>query len=349
MTASSSLSERHGFARVQLAHTPTPLEPLERLSAELGGPEIWVKRDDCTGLAMGGNKARQLEYYFGAAVSEGADTVLITSATQSNFMRMTAAAAARLGMCCELQSESRVPGMSGSYKTSGNVLLDRVLGANIHAFPGEGIDDEKLMDESLDKRAEVLRAEGKKPYVIHLGASFPPLGALGYVDAGLEVAEQAEQMGLAFDAVVVASGSALTHVGLLAGLRLAGSQVPVLGACVRRAADVQSARVGQRAQDLSRMLGRQGLITEDEVTCFDNALGEGYGRMGQDTFDAIALAARTEGLLLDPVYTGKTLASLIALTREGRLSAGQRVLFMHTGGTPALFAYQEGLEEHLEA
>lgn len=341
------LTEQHGYPRARLAHTPTPLEFLPNLSAALDGPDIWVKRDDCTGLAMGGNKARQLEYYMGAAMAAGADTVLITSATQSNFMRMTAAAAAKLGMKCILQTESRVAGMSGNYKISGNVLLDKLLGADIRPFGEEGVDDEALMDASLDEQAAALKAEGRSPYVIHLGASYPPLGALGYVDAGVEIAAQAREQGLNFDAVIVASGSALTHVGLLAGLRLAEDFTRTVGICVRRPKAQQSERVWKRAQELVQMLGRQGLVTESEVDCRDEALGAGYGQMGDDTWEAITLAAQTEGLLLDPVYTGKSLAGLIRLIRAGELKKGQAALFIHTGGTPALFGYQEKLDERL--
>ena len=296
----------HGFARVRLAHTPTPLEHLASVSESLGGPEIWVKRDDCTGLAMGGNKARQLEYYMGAAVAAQADTVLITSAVQSNFMRMTAAAAAKLGLKCILQTESRVEGMSGSYKVSGNVLLDRIFGAEIRPFPDEGVDDEALTDGALDEQADVLREQGFNPFVIHLGAAHPPIGALGYVDAGIELAGQARAEGLHFDAVVVPSGSALTHVGLLMGLRMESISAPVKGICVRRDRSAQEDRVWKRLKDLEQMLNRPGFVSRAQVRCCDEALGAGYGKMGSDTIEAIELAARHEGLLLDPVYTGKT-------------------------------------------
>ena len=343
----SGLTQRHGYPHMALAHVPTPLERLDGLTAALGGPEIWVKRDDCTGLAMGGNKARQLEYYFGAAVETKADTVLITSAVQSNFMRMTAAAAAKLGMKCILQSESRVAGAKGSYRRSGNVLLDHLLGADIEAFEGEGLDDESLADAALDTRAQSLRKQGRNPYVIHLSAAYPPLGALGYVDAAEELVAQTKALGLEFDAVVLASGSALTHVGMLSGLRQSGDSTPVIGMCVRRPADAQSERVWKRAQDLANMLGRQGLTTEDEIDCRDRSFGGGYGKMADDTWEAITLAARTEGLLMDPVYTGKSLAGLVHLVRSGELREGQRVVFIHTGGTPALFGYEEGLYERL--
>ncbi len=340
------LEQTHGFPRIRLAHTPTPLEPLPRLSEALGGPEIWVKRDDCTGLALGGNKARQLEYYLGAALFQEADTVLITGAVQSNFLRTTAGAAAKLGLACEIQHEDRVPDMAGSYHASGNVLLDRLLGATIATFP-EG-ENETGADATLEARAAELRAAGRRPYVIHLSAAHPPLGALGYVDAAAELLQQIKEQAKSFDAVVIASGSALTHCGALAGLRLLGSPLRTVGICVRRAVTLQAPRVLQRAQELAAMLERPGLVGEADVEVHDKALGPGYGRLDDSTFEALTLAARLEGLLLDPVYSAKTLAGLIALVRAGAWTKDQRVIFYHTGGAPALFGYGEVLEGFLE-
>ncbi len=325
------------FPRVRLAHTPTPFEPLGALTKLLGGPSLYVKRDDCTGLAMGGNKARQLEFYLGEARARGADTILITGAVQSNYLRMAAAAAAQLGLACEIQHEDRVPGMGPEYHGSGNVLLDRLFGATIHTCPGEA--DEKAADAALEAIAEGVRARGGRPYVIHLGEDHPPLGALGYIDAAREVLEQASQAGVEMDLIVLPTGSALTHAGMLVGLRMLGCKVPVLGICVRRAQAEQAERVLRRASETADLIGQPGLISPEDVWVDDRVLAPGYGIANDETTEAIALAARHEGMLVDPVYSGKTLAGLIALIREGVIAPDQTVVFLHTGGTPALFGY----------
>ena len=204
-----------------------------------------IKRDDCTGLAFGGNKVRQIEFHFGEAEARGADTVLVTGAVQSNLVRIAAAAARRLGMEAHIQLEDRVADGGETYRTSGNLLLNRVLGATLHPFP-EG-EDEAAADATMERRAAVLAAEGRRPYVIHSAPGHPPLGGLGYVLAAEESTEQARDLGIDFDAVVCASGSALTHAGMLVGLRALGERVPVLGICVRRDAGSQGARVAQVA------------------------------------------------------------------------------------------------------
>ena len=326
------------FPRVQLAHTPTPFELLPNITRQLGGPRVFVKRDDCTGLAMGGNKARHLEFYFGEAMAENADTVLITGAVQSNFLRMTAAAAAKLGLRCEIQYEDRVSNMNAEYHSSGNVLLNHVFGCKIHTFPGS--EDEQAADAALEDLADRVRAEGGKPYVIHLSQEHPPIGALGYVDAAREILEQTAQTETKIDLIVIPSGSALTHVGTLVGLRLLGSALPVLGICVRRDQKQQAERVLRRANETAELLGKPGIIKPDDVWVSDRVLAPGYGQVNEQTTEAILLAARSEGLLLDPVYSGKTLAGLISLTRDGTIEPDWNVLFVHTGGTPALFGYQ---------
>jgi len=327
--------------RVHLAHTPTPLEPMPNLTRALGGPGLWVKRDDCTGLAMGGNKARQLEFYFGAAVEQGADTVLITGAVQSNFVRQTAAAAAKLGMACEVQLEHRTPIKTLEYETSGNVLLDRVFGAAIHYFP-EG-EDEAAADRALEEIAESVRERGGKPYVIHLAPGHPPLGALGYVVAAGEILDQMTAEGITIDAIVLPSGSAATHAGTIVGLRRRGSAIKVVGVCVRRAKGLQEPRVLRQARATAELAGCPDVVAEGDVIVDDDYLGPGYGQETPEMREAIALAAREEGLLLDPVYTGKSMAGLIGLARRGEFSEGETVLYLHTGGTPALFGYASSL------
>jgi D-cysteine desulfhydrase family pyridoxal phosphate-dependent enzyme len=319
--------------RTRLLTGRTPIERLDRLS-DLLGIDLWIKRDDLTGLGFGGNKIRQLEFYFGRALAEGADIVLITGAVQSNYVRAAAAAAARLGLDAVIQLEERVSAMGPAYHSSGNVLLDDLLGARRISFP-EG-ENEKGADEALRNEAERLRAMGRKPYVIPLGLGNPPYGALGYMLAAREIVEE---QGFRFDSVVTASGSGLTHAGLLCGLRALGVDAAVHGACVRRAADLQHNRIHAVARALCDVLGIAPLAGNDDVRTWDMALAPGYGRIGKTTREAIDLMARREGLFVDPVYTAKSLAVVIALARRGVIEQGERVLFVHTGGLPALFAY----------
>ena len=327
--------------RQRLAHLPTPLERMGNLEKRYGDVRLLVKRDDCTGLAMGGNKLRQLEYYFGEAVSQGADTVLITGAVQSNFARLAAASANRLGMHCHIQLEHRVSKDDPYYANSGNVLLDRMLGATLHSYPhGE---DEAGADAQLESIADELRAKGCNPYIIHLAPGHPPTGALGYVRAAREIIDQAAADGIAIDEVVVPSGSGHTHAGLLFGLRAYDSAIPVSGVCVRRDAVAQRSRIIERCQKIADMLGVDNPVGEDDVVLTDEYLQPGYGRLNSPALRAIALAARCEGLLLDPVYTGKTMAGCLA--RATAADRHRSILFIHTGGTPAVFAYQSELSD----
>ena len=328
------------FPRIRLGHAPTPLDAAPNLGAALG-IELWIKRDDCTGLALGGNKVRQLEFYLGDAQARGADTVLITGAVQSNFVRLAAAGARQLGMDVHIQLEERVDDADALYRASGNVLLDRLLGATMHSFPAGG--DEAAADAALDRLARSLADEGRKPYVIHLGPGHPPLGGLGYVLAANEVTEQARARGFGFDAVVCASGSALTHAGTLVGLRAVGETMPVCGICVRRDASRQRPRVAGRAAELAAMIGRLDVFDDGDVDVSDEVHPPGYGKLNDAVREAMSMAARFEALLLDPVYTGKAMAGLIAHVRSGRIAAGSRVLFLHTGGLPAIFAYADRL------
>lgn len=337
MTPAALRQALQRFDRVNVGHFPTPIEALQRLGAA-HDVDLYVKRDDCTGFAFGGNKVRQLEFYIGAAVAAGADSVLLTSAIQSNFMRTTAAMAARFGLAAHLQLEERVPDVDAIYRANGNVLLDRLAGADFSAYP-EG-EDEAGADAAVVDRANRLRAAGGKPYVIPLAAGHPPIGALGYVDAAAELSEQMEA-GTSFDAIVVGSGSALTHSGLLVGLRALGRDTQVLGISVRRDAASQAERVGKRAADLEAMLGWPHKVTEKDIQLYDGVLAPGYGQLNGPTRAAIQDAARLEGLFLDPVYTGKVMAGLFEAAGQGLISG--KALFWHTGGQPALFAYGERL------
>ena len=335
------------FPRTRLGHIPTPLDAAPNLGAALG-IELWIKRDDCTGLAFGGNKVRQLEFYLGEARASGADAVLITGAVQSNFVRLAAAGARQLGMDVHIQLEERVDDADDLYRASGNVLLDRLLGATLHSFPAG--EDETAADAGLECLAHSLANEGRRPYVIHPGADHPPIGGLGYVLAASEVMEQARARGFGFDSVVCASGSALTHAGTLVGMRAIGEVMPVHGICVRRDISRQRPRVAKRAAELVEMIGRADIVLDErDVDVSDEVHPPGYGKLNDAIREAMSMAARLEALILDPVYTGKAMAGLIAHVRSGRIRAGSRALFLHTGGLPAIFAYGAKLDEWLSS
>ncbi len=330
MTLQTQLSKH---PRVTMGHLPTPLEPMPNLGAQLD-LDLWVKRDDCTGIAMGGNKVRQLEFYLGKALEHSATQVLITGAIQSNFPRTTAAMAAKLGIGCHIQMEERVPNPTPLHRHNGNALLDHLLGATLHSYPNG--EDEAGADANLRTIAEGLKAKGETPFIIPLAADQPPTGALGYVAAALELTQQGER----FDEIIIASGSALSHCGLLFGLRALGDKTPVTGICVRRDRTRQTARVQQRVDDLAKLLDMPNPTTPDDIRLEDHTLAPGYGRITPEIKNAIRRTAQAEGLLLDPVYTGKVMAALIATAPALRPG---RVLFWHTGGQPALFAYADTL------
>lgn len=324
------------FPRVRLAHLPTPLEPLPRLSETLG-IDLWIKRDDCTGLAGGGNKTRKLEFLLGEAFEQNADTLVTQGAVQSNHVRQTAAAAAAHGLRCEVILEERTGSRSIDYTRNGNVLLDRLFGAGVRSVPG-GSD----MPAELETTAVEVRARGGRPYVIPGGGS-NPVGALGYVDCAREIVVQADELDLKVDRVVTATGSAGTHAGLVAGLAVMGADIPVLGIGVRAPKAKQEANVLKLAEETAVLLGRPGCVTPKMVVADCDFVGEGYGLIDQGVADALTLAARTDGIVLDPVYSGKAMKGLIALARAGRFE-GERVVFLHTGGAQGLFGYQGELE-----
>lgn len=320
------------FPRVRLAHLPTPLEPLPRLSEALG-VDLWIKRDDCTGLAGGGNKTRKLEFLLGAAFAADADTLVTQGAVQSNHVRQTAAAAAAHGLACEIILEERTGSKAADYVGNGNVLLDKLLGARLRTVPG-GTD----MAAELEKTAEEVRGRGGRPYVIPGGGS-NPIGALGYADCAREIVVQADELDLKIDRIVTATGSAGTHAGLVAGLAVMGADVPVLGVGVRAPKDRQETNVLKLAEETAALLGQAGRVTREMVVADCDYVGEGYGLIDQGVIDALTLAARTDGIVLDPVYSGKAMKGLIALARAGRFQ-GETVVFLHTGGAQGLFGYE---------
>lgn len=327
--------------RVNLAHLPTPFEYLPRLSQALGGPDIYVKRDDCTGLATGGNKTRKLEFVMADARANGATHVVTQGAVQSNHARQTAAAACKMGMKSTLLFEHRVANPSEDYLRSGNLLFDRLYGAEILNFE-KGAD----MNAGMAKVSEALRKRGETPYIIPGGAS-TPTGALGYVDCAREILLQADELNLQVDQIVLATGSAGTQAGLLTGLRVAGSDIPVLGIGVNAPRDVQEERVFRLAEQTADLIEHTGAVTRGDVVANCDFIGDGYGVPTAQMVDAVLMLARLEGLLFDPVYSGKGLAGLISLIRSGYFSGCKTIVFVHTGGSAGLFAYREVFDRAL--
>jgi L-cysteate sulfo-lyase len=326
------------FPRVSLAHLPTPLEHLPRLSKHLGGPEIFVKRDDCTGLATGGNKTRKLEFSMADALEQGADTIITVGAVQSNHVRQTAAAACKLGLNCEVLLEHRVSEPTDAYRHSGNVLLDRIFGAHLREYPG-GTDFDQAMSEVADEVA----AGGGKPYVIPGGAS-NAVGALGYVNCASELLTQIGKAGLDVGHIVTATGSAGTQAGMIVGLKAMQSRIPLLGIGVNVPREAQEEKVYALACETAEYLGSPGIVKREDVVANCDYVGEGYGIPTESMNEAVLLLARLEGLLFDPVYSGKALAGLIDLVRAGAFDGAGAIVFLHTGGAAALFAYADQLK-----
>lgn len=328
------------FPRVQLGHLPTPIDPMHRLSQYLGSARFFIKRDDCTGLATGGNKTRKLEFLAGDAIQQGAEILVTQGAIQSNHVRQTAAAACRLGIRCHALLERRVPGTPETYETTGNVFLDQIFGASLE-FRDPGLD----MNAEVAKATEQLRGAGHKAYFIPGGGS-NEIGALGYAACAQEITQQSKAMDLSFDWVVTATGSAGTQSGLVAGFHAIGHHLPVVGISVRQAKEKQIEDVSSLvARTLAKMedagASQRTKISAPDMLVDDGYVGEGYGMPSSSTLEAISLAARLEGILLDPVYSGKGFAGLIGLARQGLFKSTDRVLFLHTGGSAALFAYRD--------
>ncbi|KAB0681483.1 D-cysteine desulfhydrase [Aureimonas leprariae] len=323
------------FPRLRFAHLPTPLEPMERLSRHLGGPRLWIKRDDATGLAGGGNKTRKLEYLMADALAEGADTVVTQGAVQSNHARQTAAAAAKLGLACRLLLENRTESEDEAYLLNGNVLLDRLFGATISMRPN-GAD----MAAEMEALAAQLRAKGAKPYVIPGGGS-NPVGALGYSNAALELVAQATAQGLAIDHLVHATGSAGTQAGLAAGLAMLRSDIRLLGIGVRAPKDRQEASVFALANRTAEHMGLGAIVAREAIEANCDYVGAGYGVPTEGMVEAVKLLARLEGVLLDPVYSGKGMAGLIDLVGKGHFPKDSDVVFLHTGGAQGLAGYPD--------
>ncbi len=323
--------------RFRLAQLPTPIEKLDRLSAELGGPELLIKRDDQTGLALGGNKTRKLEFLVGQALAQGADTLVTAGAAQSNHCRQTAAAAARAGLQCELILSGSKPELP-----QGNLLLNHVLGAKEHWVP------RSEREAKLRELPEQLRAQGRKPYVFGVGGS-NGVGATGYALAMLELVEQLRATRQRVDHIVFASSSGGTQAGLAVGARATGFTGKLHGVSVDktdRGPDSYEEEVAQIAKECAEFIGFKTRFDQQDIQVVYGYLGGGYAVAGDLERDAIRLMARSEGIILDPVYTGRAFGGLLDLIRKGVFKRGETVLFWHTGGAPALFAYAKELTEH---
>jgi L-cysteate sulfo-lyase len=319
--------------RYPLAHLPTPLEPMARLSAALGGPQIWIKRDDQTGLATGGNKTRKLELLIADALDQQADVVLTVGAVQSNHCRQTAAAAARAGLGCVLVLRGEAPPHA---QWTGNLLLDDLLGARLW-WAG---DHDPL--EALAAAAQAEQAAGRRPYVIPYGGS-NEVGAAAYALAFEELWGQMQAQGLDFARVVFASSSGGTQAGLIVGAAACGYRGQVLGISVDKTGGHLRETVAALLAPTAAHLGLDLDLGPGDVLVNDDYLGGGYAVLTAAEREAVRLIARTEGILLDPVYTGKAMAGLLGLIRTGEIDASEQVLFWHTGGLPALFAYAPDL------
>ena len=322
------------FPRKRYTEGQTPIEKLENFSKALGGPTIYIKRDDLLGLTSGGNKTRKLEFLMADAIAKGADTILTCGAVQSNHCRLTLAAAVKEGLKCQMILEERV---AGSYKPegSGNNFLFNLLGVEeTFVVPGG-----TNMMEELEKLSAKLEAEGRKPYIVPGGGS-NSIGATGYVACVEETMAQLFDKGIKIDHMVVPSGSAGTHAGIIAGMVGVNGNIPVTGVSVNRNKEVQTNAVWNLAKETAKRVGVADEIEKDMIQVTDEYVGPGYSIPSDAMVEAVQLLARTEGILLDPVYTGKVMAGLIGMVREGKFKKEDNILFLHTGGSPALYAYE---------
>jgi len=322
------------FPRLHFAHLPTPLEPMERISRALGGPNIWIKRDDCTGLSSGGNKTRKLEFLMADAVERKADTIITQGATQSNHARQTTAIAAKLGMECHVLLEDRTGYEDQAYVYNGNVLLDQLHGATISGRPAD-----TDMNAAMEELAQNLRDDGKNPYIIPGGGS-NEIGALGYVNAAIELTTQANDRSLRIDHLVHATGSSGTQAGLVLGMEGMNTGIPVYGVGVRAPKQKQEEMIYSLAQRTAVYMGLSpDVVARERVVANSDYVGDGYGLPTDAMVEAVKMMAQYEGILLDPVYSGKGFSGLIDLIRKGHFKQGENVVFLHTGGSISLFGY----------
>jgi len=324
--------------KMELAYLPTPIHPLRRLSAELGGPEIYIKRDDLTGLSISGNKIRKLEFTTADALAKGADTLITCGGPQSNHARATAAVAARLGLRCHL-----VLGGSPEPVPEGNLFLDMIFGAAITFVPEAELPD---LEKEMEKTAEGYRTKGASPYIVPVGAS-DPIGSLGYVAAAWEIARQSEEESLDFDWIVVPAGSAGTLAGLAVGVAMAGKKSTVCGFSVSLPEEWLYEKVGRLCQGLRDKYFPSLDAANLPARVFDGYIGEGYGKTTPEELQFIQDVAAQESILLDPVYTGKALHGLAAEIRKGTFRKSEKILFVHTGGVFGLFPYRLAFQKEV--
>ena len=354
ITVSDALRQKiSAFPRKALIHRPTPLRRLDRLSRELGGPDVWVKRDDLTGLAFGGNKSRKLEFIIADALEKKADVIITWASVQSNWCLQTAAAARRYGLQPILllfNTSDLAP------EIDGNLLLDRILKADVRIREAEKGKIVSLEDvtEVLEDVAKEVEESGHTPYVVSVGGSMTgwsmtsPLGAIAYLDAFFETLEQARQQGFRPTHFVHATGSGSTQAGLALGTKSSGESVRIVGISVSETREALGPTIINIAQETAKSMELEIHLADTDVTIIDEYAKSGYGTLEKATAEAIRRLFMTEGLILDPVYTGKAMTALLDLARNGYFQKGDRIIFFHTGGTPALFPYRKPLLEFLD-
>ena len=320
--------------RLELAKLPTPLEPVRRLSHALGGLDLWFKRDDLTGFGLGGNKVRSLEYLAADAIGQESDMLVTGGSPESNHVRTTMAVAAYLG----LKGVAVLPSMQPA-ETQGNFLLDKLLNAKL-VFTGDP--DRKYLDKHISHEVERLRALGGKPYMIRRGG-VSPLGCAGYVAAAVEICSQLKELNIDPDILLCATGCGVTQAGLLVGFKWMGLNCKVYGITVSRTRNECIAYIEQLTKETAEILGLDLTITSDDILVIDEYIGDGYSIPSPEGIESIRLVARTEGIFLDPIYTGKAIAGLTDLVKKGNISSDKTVIFLHTGGSPSIFSYASAI------
>ncbi len=321
--------------RFSLAQLPTPIHPLENFGALLGGPKLWMKRDDLSGLVGGGNKTRKLEYLVGDALKQGADMLVTVGAIQSNHTRQTAASAAKAGMKCALLHCAWTKDAGPNYRHIGNILLSHLMGAELYIDETERpIEDQGPLEEFMDH----LRSQGHKPYLIPGGASEHHLGSMGYINCAIEIARQVDEKGFAFDYLVHTTGSSSTQSGLLAGFAALGIKTRIIGVSDDDEVAIKKLRVRQLANDALQLLELPALVGENDVEVISSN-SKPYGVPDEEIKNGIRLFATKEGLIADPVYEGRAIRGLLNLSGEARFEKDSNILLMHLGGAPAIHAY----------
>ena len=319
------------FQRIKLGHFPTPIEHLKNITKYLGGPNIFIKRDDCTGLATGGNKTRKLEFLIPDAIKNKTELILTVGAIQSNHARQTAAACALMGLKCIIILEQRLKNAPETYMKSGNVFLDKLFGADVKVCPK----DEDVLEYS-EKLIKDIKSKGTNVYFIPGGGS-NAVGALGYVECLNEIIKENNKYN--FSHIIHATGSAGTQAGLLAGKKYFNFNIPVTGICVRHKKDIQVDKVYEEAKKTCEKL-QCNILDKSDIIVYDEYIGTGYGEPTKGMIEATKLLAKKEAILLDPVYSGKAFAGLIDLIRNKKFTKNDNVLFIHTGGAVSLSAYE---------